>query len=269
MLRRFALWSALIIVIAWSGQLYAGWIINETVHGAKGRRQVFLQANRMKSVMIGEDGKPAIAFIIDFNSETITQVDYGQRYYTNAKVQDYVQMIQGAMADASRAMEEALKNMPPEQRKMMEQMMPSHVGAGAPAAGVCREPRVEVRKTNQQATIAGYQAVRYDVLNDGKASTQLWIAKAISAWTELDAKKIDRFAAEMRQLASCNAGRGQRLPGADPSWKVASEGYPVRTIDASGASIEVVKAEHRNVPDSEFQPPAGFAKKSPRAAMGQ
>lgn len=265
---RFVAWSVLAILIAWDGRLYAGWVIDEAVQGSKGQRQVVLQANRMKSLTTGEDGKPATALIIDFNSETITQVDYAERYYTNAKVQDYVQTMQGAMTEASKAMQEAMKNMPADQRKIMEHMMQSHMGSGVPAA-VCREPRIEVRKTSQQATIAGYQAVRYDVLNDGKAASQLWIAKAISAWTELDPKKIERFAAEMRQLASCNSGQGQRLPGADPSWKLASEGYPVRTVEASGSSVEVVKAEQRAVPDSEFQPPNGFAKKTLRAPMGR
>jgi hypothetical protein len=50
-----------------------------------------------------------------------------------------------------------------------------------------------------------------------------------------------------------------------------SEGYPVRIVDrgGSGGTIEVLKAETRAVPASEFQPPTGFERKTFREMMGQ
>jgi hypothetical protein len=136
------------------------------------------------------------------------------------------------------------------------------------ATQACREPRIEIKKTGQQATIAGYPAVRYDVFADGKLDSELWIAKGITAWRELDQQKLERFGAEMAKLAGCGPG-GQGHPGADPSWKLAGEGYPVRTVDKSGSggTVEVVKAESRAVPAAEFQPPAGFARKTLQEMM--
>jgi hypothetical protein len=256
-------------VFAWIGQASAGWIIDEVVkgRGEDSRQQVMLQANRMKSLTFGKGGRAVAAFILDLNSETITQVDYEERHYVTAPIQEYVQTIRSAMTGAMKQIEDALKDVPPEQRKMAEQLMRSQIGQSGLAAQECREPRMELRKSGQQATIAGYPAVRYDVLADGKLGSELWIAKGIPAWRELDPQKLERFAAEMARLAGCGPSRGPKgPPGVDPSWKLVSEGYPVRTVDrgGSGGTLEVVKAEGRTLSAAEFQPPPGFRRKTLR-----
>ncbi len=265
-------------VFAWTGQTSAGWIIDQVVKGETGRQQMMLQANRMKTLMWKKDGEPAAAFILDLDAGTITLVDYEERHFVTTTIQEYAQMTRGVqqmaaeMAEAMKEMQEAMKEMPPEQRKMMEQMMRSQMGQTKPTPEDCSEPRIEVRKTGQQATIAGYPAVRYDVLADGKPQSELWIAKDIAAWQELDPQKLERFSAEMAKLAACNSTRGRHgLPGDDPAWKLASEGYPVRTVDRSGSggTVEVVKAEIRTIPAAEFQPPPSFARKTLREMMEQ
>ena len=181
------------------------------------------------------------------------------------------QEVAGQMAQAMKQMQESMKDMPPEQQKMMEQMMRSRMPQTEGAPQDCPESRVEMKKTGQQATIAGYPAVRYDILIDGKPDSELWLAKGIAAWRELDPQKLEKFAAEMAKLAPrCSRGQRQRgLRGDDPSWKLANEGYPVRTVHRSNGSttIEVVKAETRTVPATEFQPPAGFTRKTFREMM--
>ncbi|MBI3781386.1 MAG: DUF4412 domain-containing protein [candidate division NC10 bacterium] len=261
--------------ILWPVPAKAGWVIDQVTKGAGegARQQVVLQANRMKTLMLGADGEPVTTFILDLNAQTITQVDYVKRQYTTTTVQEFGQVMQGAMeaasehvAKAMEQMKESMKDMPPEQRKMMEEMMRSHMPKSQPTTVDCQEPKVELRKTGQQATIAGYQAVRYDVLIDGKPESELWLAKGIAAWRELDPQKLEKFAAEMAKLAP-RCGRGQRqrgFRGDDPAWKLANEGYPVRTVHQSDGrvTVEVVKAETRTVPATEFQPPAGFARKT-------
>lgn len=164
-------------------------------------------------------------------------------------------------------MQARLKEMPPEQRQMVEQMMRSQMGQAGQMALECGEPRIEVRRTGQQATIAGYPAVHHEVLVDGKLGSEVWIARGITAWREFDARKLERFAAEMAKLAGC---LGQRQQRAQAAWQAAAEGYAVRTVDRSGgvtSTTEVVKAESRAVPAAEFQPPAGFARKTLREMM--
>lgn len=100
----------------------------------------------------------------------------------------------------------------------------------------------------------------------------MWIARGITAWQELDSRKLERFAGETAKLTACGpAGRRQGLGGADAAWQVAKEGYPVRTVDRSGGGagmLEVVRAEGRALPAPEFQPPAGFVRRTLREMMG-
>jgi hypothetical protein len=272
--------GVLLGIFTWAAESHAGWVIDQVMKGGgeSGRHQVMLQANRMNTVMYGEKGQPTVAFILDLNAQTITQVNYEKRSYTSSTVKEFAQLIQGAqqvasehMAKAMKQMQEQMKDMPPEQRKMMEEMMRSQMPKTGPASQDCVEPKVEWRKTDQQATIAGYPAVRYDVLADGKPESELWLANGITAWRELDPKKIEQFASEMAKLAP-RCGRQQHrhgFRGDDPAWKLASEGYPVRTVHRSdgGVTMEVVKAESRSIPAAEFQPPAGFVRKTLREMM--
>jgi hypothetical protein len=278
---RVVVCSILVSVFAWTSQASAGWVIDQVVKGDRegGRQQVVLQANRMKTLMLGGDGQPVMAFIVDLNAQTITQVMYHEQQYVTSTVQEFGRMMQGMqqemagqMARAMKEMQEAMKDMPPEQQQMMEQMMRSRTPQTEGAPQDCPESRVEMKKTGQQATVAGYPAVRYDVLIDGKPDSELWLAKGIAAWRELDPQKLEKFAAEMAKLAPrCGRAHGRfGLRGDDPAWKLANEGYPVRTVHQSDGrvTVEVVKAETRTVPATEFQPPAGFTKKTLRDMMG-
>lgn len=267
-------WS-LLGIAAYASQASAGWVIDQVMKGGDeaGRQQVVLQANQMRTLMLGPDGKPEMAFILDLNGETITQVNYRERTYTSAKVQEYAQMIQGAVKGAMSEVEKAMKDMPAEQRQMMEQMMGSKMPKAGSNPGDCREPRIEMRKTGQQATIAGYPAVGYEVVADGKSESELWIAKGITAWKELDPKKLERVMSELAKVAPrCGPASGRQAGmGEDQAWKLAGEGYPVKTVDRRGGNttVEVVKAESRTVPASEFQPPANFTRQTLNEMMGR
>lgn len=266
--------GSILTIFACAGQASAGWVIDQAVEGRGegGKQQIMLQANQMKTVVLGRDGKPEAAFILDLNAETFTQVNYREQSYMTAKVQEYVQLIEGAMKKASSAMEEAMKDVPPEQRKMMEQMMRSRMPQAGPGPEACREPRIEMRKTGQEAKIAGYKAVGYEMLADGKPQSELWISKDIPAWKELDPQKLARMMGELaKAVPRCGPSHGgQAGIGRDQAWKLAGEGYPVKTVDRRGsdATVAVTKAESRAVPASEFQPPANFARKTLSELMG-
>jgi hypothetical protein len=268
-------------VLGVGAEATAGWLVEQAVRGLgdAGRQQIMIQANRLKTVMLGPDGGPMQAFILDLNASTITQVDYAQRQYVSVPVQEYVDALAGMMqaasgqvAEAMKAMQEQLKSLPPEQRKqveaMMRQQMPSG-GAGA-VGGPCVEPRREIRRTGQQATIAGYPAVRYEVLADGQLESEVWVAPGLALGRELDLRRFEQIAAALSRLAGCGPGQAGGA-GADPSWKLAAEGYPVRSVykGAGGATVEVVRAESRSIPASEFQPPAGFARKTLQEQLGR
>ncbi len=150
--------------------------------------------------------------------------------------------------------------------------MRSRMPEANPKSEACAEPRIEMRKTGQQATLAGHPSINYEVLADGKPESELWIAKSITAWKELDAKKLERLMTELTAaMPGCGASQSRHGFGKDNAWKLANEGYAVKTVDrsGSGSSVEVTKAEARSLPASEFRPPAGFARKDLSEMMGQ
>jgi len=265
-------WSILSI-LGWTCQASAGWVIDQAEKGAgdAGKQQILLQANQMKTVVLGPDGKPESAFIMDLNTETFTQVNYPEGSYMTANVQEYAQKMEGAMKQATKTMEDAMKNMSPEQRKAMERAMGSRMPKAGAGPEACPERKLEIRKTDQQATIAGYPAVNYEVVVDGKTQTELWIAKGITVAKELDPQKLERMMnAFSKAVPLCGSVLDRRAGASrDQAWKLVSEGYPVRTVDrgGSGTTVEVIKAESRSIPSLEFQPPADFTRKTLKETM--
>lgn len=272
--------GALAGALVGAGPAAAGWVVEQSVQGTPeaARQQIMVQQNRIKTLSLGPDGRPSHAVILDLNADTITNVDYSRRQYVTATLQEYVQAMSGAaqaaagqMVEARKAMEEALKNVPPEQKKAMEQMLRGQMAQGPPGAADCAEPRREVRKTGQQATVAGFPAVRYEVLADGQVESEVWMAPGLQVARELDAKKLEQFTTALAKATPVCPGQAAG-PTGDPTWKLISEGFPVRTRvggsgPGGGVAVEVVKAESRAVAASEFQPPAGFARKTLRDMM--
>lgn len=266
----------------WAAAVEGGWVIDQVVptDPTHGRHQVVLQANRLKTLLSAADGSPTFAFILDLNAETITQVDYREHRYMTATVAEYVHTFQQAQQEASkraaeelRQMEEQIREMPADQREVMERMLQAQREQATPSRQDCSEPRLEFRKTREEATIAGYRAIRYDVLADGKPDSEIWTASGITAWTEIDRQKLEQVMTAMAAATPrCAPGqRRQRPPGSDPAWRLATEGYAVRTVDRTGTptTVEVVRAEKRTVRDAEFQAPAGFARRTLREMLGR
>lgn len=271
--------SIIASVLAWTGPVSAGWIIDWGVKGSSAAVQrELLHANRMKILISGKDGTPAVAFIVDLDANTFTQVYYEKRYYITDTVPEYV-LTMGAMAKmamglwpAAPDLVEALKQAAPDQRKKMEeelklyeqQMRASGWGQPEPA---CREPRIETRKVDQRDTIAGHAAVRYDVLADGKPSgtlSEIWVAKSLPAWQELDPQKFQRFLAEIAKTP-CGAGGSPHEVLSHAAWRLRSEGYPVRKAlraAKGGGEVEVIRVETREIPLAELEPPPGFVRKT-------
>jgi hypothetical protein len=252
----------------WTSQVSAGWVIDQVIKEKEWHQQVIVQENHIKVTVLNKKKMPKNAVIMNLDTETITQVDYDSEQYTTAALQEYRQFVQTfqrsvlpALTEVKKRGQEQIQALPPEQREKIEQMLGSQSPTAGQAAPDCPEPPpTEMRETEQKDTIAGYEARRYDLLVDQKPQSELWIAKDITISRELDAEKMARFSAELAKLATCNPAVGRRDLFSDGlSWQVINEGYPVRIVRPDDKRmIEVVKAETRTVPASEFQPPSGF-----------
>jgi hypothetical protein len=248
----------------------AGWVIDQVVRegNATSRQQLLFESDRMKTVVLDAGGQPLAAVIVDLGAQTITQVDYLGRHYVTATIDEHVRAAHQArqqalteLTEVTRQVERDTQDLPPSERAEIEGAMREQMKQAASSSLPCRSPRVELRKTGRREVIAGYEAVSHEVLVDGKRDSEVWIARDIGAWRELDARKVERFSMEIARLSACSEAGEVRRFRDGAALKLAREGFAMRTVVANGgATQQVVKADQRPVPAEEFEPPNGFAR---------
>jgi hypothetical protein len=192
------------------------------------------------------------------NSVSIFRLDKEMMYLIDTQKKEYSEMtfaemeayakkankkLEGKMAE----MNEQLKNMPPEQRKAMEQMM-GNAGMGGQNA------KIDVMKTTEKKTISGYACVKYALKEDGKEIGSLWTTTGVPDFSGMqkDMKEFgQRMAAQMPKAGEMVAAMKK------------VEGFPVQTTIA-GITTTVTKIEKKAVAASEFEVPAGYKKVVPK-----
>jgi hypothetical protein len=286
---RVLIWGVLAAILAWTNQAHAGWIIDWAVKGVpRVSQQVSLQANRMKIVTFGTNSAPVLALIVDLDAGDLTQVYYDRRHYIAESVDDYV-LTRRALSKMGRGLwpahapiddlVNALKRASPVERKRIEEELRQYEQKAAPDRGLpeptCPPPRLEVNKSDRQDTISGYSAVRHDVVTSVNPSEvwtlEVWIATGLGAWRELDPRKLQTLLNSIAQVSLPCRPLGDPVESlvsyqgsAMASWRLMSEGYPLRKVWRSPRAqvMEVVRVETRPIAATEFQPPPGFARKT-------
>jgi hypothetical protein len=192
------------------------------------------------------------------NSVSIFRLDKEMMYLIDTQKKEYSEMtfaemeayakkankkLEGKMAE----MNEQLKNMPPEQRKAMEQMM-GNAGMGGQNA------KIDVMKTAEKKTISGYACVKYAMKENGKEIGSVWTTTGVPDFSSMqkDMKEFSqRMAAQMPKAGEMVAAMKK------------VEGFPVQTTIA-GITMIVTKIEKKVVAASEFEVPAGYKKVTPK-----
>jgi Domain of unknown function (DUF4412) len=194
--------------------------------------------------------------ILDMAAGKIISIDNKKKEYSEMTMAE----MQQAMQAASAKMEEAMKNMPPNVREMMEKRMGGMAG-GAPA--------VEVTKGGTR-TVAGYPCQEYTIAMGESVKTETCNTTAIKVpfdpvqfrkmWSAsmpglMRAAQSSKFVEQMQQV------RG--LPLAETtSFHMMGHG--------STSSKEATEVKMGAIPASVFEPPAGYKQvESPMKKMEQ
>jgi hypothetical protein len=171
----------------------------------------------------------------------------------------------GAMAQ----IQEALKNVPESQRKMVEEMMKKRM----PQAAAVAKKVIEVRNTGERADQAGYPCVKYEILSDGSVSSELWV----TGWDHVQGgeeaaavfKDMAGFFHEMMEaFQSASGPMGgfiSDLGNATFEHMRQIDGFPVVTRQLDGGKLEsestLRSAERRSLEPGDFEPPAGYKRR--------
>jgi len=245
----------------------AGWVIEQIEYanlGAEGTRTLqYISKNRLK--MVGEGN----TFMMDFTKNLFIATDQENRVYWSGTVDAYTQEVkafQQAANDLARAqMVEAMKEMPLDQRKAMEdllQQMPN-ANASSPSMPVAKRPAVTIEPTAEIATIAEQKATKIMVYADGKPYQEVWLAKGLTMKADLDLKRLRGLQAQLTQAIMANIPSRQSVEE-DPAYEqLLEQGYPIKIVELGEGGeaesvTEVVRIGKRDIPEREFQAPEGY-----------
>lgn len=141
-------------------------------------------------------------------------------------------------------LEEQMKQMPEEQRKMMEQMM------GDRMPGKKKPHKFDVKKTGEKRAISGYACVKYVVTDNGKQSMTLWVTPEVKAF----AMMRDDMLEQTKRMAAF----AQEMGGGMVEAMQKIDGFPIEVEMSDQMTTRVTKLEQRSIAASEFEIPAGY-----------
>jgi GLPGLI family protein len=203
------------------------------IHSTSNYRPRMIKQSSENNVMIFRLDKEMI-YLIDTEKKEYSEMTFVEMEAAAKKAN---KKLEGKMAE----MNEQLKNMPPEQRKTMEQMMGS-AGMGAANA------KIDVIKTSEKKTINGYACIKYAMKEDGKEVGSVWTTNGVPDFTSMqkDMKEFgQRMAAQMPKAGEMVAAMKK------------VDGFPVQTT-----------IEKKTAAASEFEIPAGYKKVAPKNLTG-
>ena len=262
-------------LVMWTGPLSAGVVFelqNSNSYG--GERSV---ENNRFSV----DGKKLKMHVNDnragSNSTMIFRGDRREMVVVNHDDKSYMVIDQqaltaigGQMSKAMQQMEEAMKNVPPEQRAMMEKLMKGRMPA---AMGNKTRAKTEVRNSGESGTENGYPVTRYQMFRDGVKTRELWVTdwKNVDGGNEARAA-FDEMAAFFKQMMDAFSsgpmgGFGAQFDDNPFEYMNKIDGFPVVTKELTGnGSVEnetrLISSERRSLDAAEFEPPAGYKRQA-------
>jgi hypothetical protein len=200
--------------------------------------------------------------IFDFEKGVISFLVREHKVYWSGTPDEWLQ----GMEEGQKQMEEAqLKRMTPEQREAYSQYM-KQLNEEAEKPTPEEEIEVEVKRTSEQATIAGHSARKYQVWVDGELKEELWVCAEIDPQgDETDRHKVEQFTKAMTAL-----GKEDSYESSPEYMKIATymeQGYVLRSVtyDEQGTRKrvgETTRVENRDIPASEFNVPEGYKRLS-------
>jgi len=208
----------------------------------------YLDAGKIRIEARNTDGEHTIT-IFDEAKQVLWVIDPVTGTYremTGAQVAEMGQRL----AEARKMMEEQLAQMPPDRRKMIEEMMQGQMGGG----------QMTVREVARGVKVGPFTCIHYEQLSEGRRSGEVWTAShdqlQLEAAEHKTLQALGRFLEPMGQAAPGGAGL---IPASRHI-----EGFPVRSLAYDGgeavAEEKVTKTERRALEPSLFTLPPGLRK---------
>jgi hypothetical protein len=216
--------------------------------GETTKQEILLDAERMRVNITGKDSNTSVLFLTDGGRNRMVMLDKGRNEYREMDQQTMNQMsqqMQGAMAQ----MQDAMKNMTPEQREMMEKLMKGKMGQ---LAGRGAAPVRTTYTAKGGGSVNGFTCTKYEGTRGAEKVSELCAAKPSDIkFSPSDFQvfeKMKEFVAGFQNaLANTPFGGGGFRDMADPGF----EGYPVQQTTFRNGQPEM-KMEAKSIARASF-----------------
>ncbi len=217
--------------------------------------KAYIDKNRMRAESKEHNGDVTIIFLND--KQVFWSIDNRKRTYTEFTKKDVIQM-KTQMDEAMKQFQEQMKNMPQEQRAMMEQMMKGKMPS--------QSPKTTFRKTASNIKINKWTCDKYEGYLEGIKTKEIWTTD----WRNLGLSREDfnvmqgmsEFFEELTQNKSLFFKAGSK----DWEKEQGYPGIPVKTVSYSNGQIkhinELKQIRKQDLDPSLFELPEGFTKKN-------
>jgi hypothetical protein len=231
-----------------------------TVNGVAETHQIQITPQRMRTEVTGPNGPTTVVF--DGAKQVLIMINTPRKSYselTKAEADQMGAQLSGAMAQ----MQEALKNLPPEQRAQMEAMMK---GRGLPA-GLGAQARPQYKKGGTQK-VGKWTCDVYEIsVNNQKTGEICTVSPQTLGFTAADFEISRKLADFVRSILPQGAEAIFQVGGTD----VGFSGVPVRsmtTVFGRETITEMTDVSRQDVADALFAVPPGFTKEAFGGGLG-
>jgi hypothetical protein len=253
---------AVVMGLALVSSALAGWVTQSTTTYSveegmppetSDEQTMYLQNNKLKTVNVGDQ-----TIIFDVDKGEMMVLIPERKVYFSGKPEDIMNAAKTMVDKMKQAM---MAQMTPEQRKAYEQYMEQPQAEAAP------KKKREVKKTNEQTTIAGYPATKYEVWVNGELDEELWITTKVKLSDEID---VDAVSNMMKAMGT--AGEEPSFQMTEEYMELMRQGAPLRTVHYENGQRryveETTSIQKKDIPASEFMPPGDYRKLTMEEAMG-
>lgn len=264
------------------GVAHAGAVFRTTVENYAEDNQFFeaqesyvtvtkIEGNRMRMDTQGMDGTLATTTIFLGDTDEMYMIDHDEKTYMVFD-RERIEALTQQMSEAMQQMEEALAQVPPEQREMMERMMKGKM----PGGGDYEPPSPPVvTDLGETGTVNGITCQWKQVTRDGRLEQKACVCdqSAIAGGEEAVAiaHEMQDFAEALTQMAQSVANSpmlgGGTIGGFGATMVADLEGFSLISEDYDG-NEELIRrstfesADDVSIPDEEFNPPSGYERQT-------
>jgi hypothetical protein len=230
-------------------------VMNETSGGQTTQSRMQLDRTHVRAEV--RDQGQQMAVIYDSGAQVMRLLDLRNRTYKEMTQKD-MQQIGGALAQV----QEQLKNLPPEQRKMMEEMMKGRGGMpGMPGAAPAR---ITYKRTGS-SKVGQWACTTYDGFRGSEKVAEICAAESGFDLTPADFQVVQQLAQFMTSIAP------QQMEQIATYGTVDSQGFagfPVRRVmfrnGKPESTSELAQLSREAIPASTFAIPDGFKREEMR-----